>query len=564
MKIVGSGALKITGFTFVELLIVVAVMAIAATIILPRVDLVSSRARTIKLESDVSLLNRAVEIYHANGGRLDDCQNEEAVIAKLKTTRAATEANVFVGLNGSQIDPRLATRRVDRSTHDGPRVVWNAGSHLFEIVEEGDGIGEFYLDNALAEVDYGTESREQSILNYNPDPGWVWSYRDRSTSPNPGTTPVVVLPSPPSPSPSPTETPELLSPPGMIPSGGIFPATAFPLSVELTNPNPSGTEILYSINGSGYQSYAGAFPVNPGSRVQAYVRGDPKKWIASVRTVGSFSAEPPDYLVAPDIQMSATRFTNTVTSIQISIANPNPAGSSTIRYAIVDTGGSLPDLSAWSTYSSPINVTSGQYPDGFQIQAFADAIDYRIYYDSPPSGNVADAEFFGIPTSGNVLFLIDSSGSMNQGWSGGDSRMTAVMDALYATIQRLGPTQSFNVITFSGGVSFTDNTWQLIEATQANKQTMIERLKNEVSTGGGTNYQAAFEAANLFSPIPTRVIFLTDGEPTSENYSTEILTLADKKVRIDSVGIALTTGGQQRLAEIATATGGSWVNLEDY
>lgn len=565
MKIVKSGAFAISGLSITEILLVIAVLGVFGSLVIPSVTSLGTSVREQKLESDVSSINRAISIYRAHGGQLNQCKSTEEILCKLKSIRDQSQANVFVGLTGATIDPRLCAKQLEDSNSRVSRAVWNATEQKFEILHQGSGVERFYLDDELAESDYGAETREKSSFDYNAEKGWVWSYRDRAQDPRIGSTAMEVVSVPASPMPASGSAPSVLRPPIFSIGSGTFAATSFPMSLTLSNPNPAGTTIRYSINGGGYVTYANPIVVPAGARIQAFVTGDSELWIDSSKNSGSYIPEDPEPLSAPAIVLSATTFTNSVDSISITLTNPNPGGSSQIRYSIAKTGESFSDPDSWPVYSGPLTVGKDTFPTGFEIQAYSDAIDYRLYYDSPIVGDSAGADFFGLPMSGDILFVIDSSGSMNESWAGGtNSRMDAVLDALFATIRQLGSTQNFNVITFSNGVSFNDGTWQLQQATDANKSSLITRLKTEVATGGGTNYQAAFAAANQFTTVPTRVVFLTDGEDKGESFVGELLKLVDKGVIVDSIGISLTDAGQTRLAEIATATGGTWVNIEDY
>ena len=565
MKIVKSGAFAILGFSIAEILLVVAVLGVFGALAIPTLTSLGSSVRERKLESDVSSINRAIAIYRAHGGQLDQCESTDEILGKLKSVRDASQASVFVGLTGATIDPRLCAKQLANSRSRVSRAVWNATEQKFEIQHQGSGVERFYLDDKLAETDHGTEVREKSAFDYNAEGGWVWSYRDRDRDPRIGSTAMKVVSVPASPGPSAASTPSVLQPPIFSIDSGIFAATSFPMSLTLTNPNPTGTTVRYSINGGGYVTYTNPIVVPAGARIQAFVTGDAESWLESSKSSGSYLPEDPQPLSAPAIALSATTFTNSVDSISITLTNPNPGGTSRIRYSLAPTGEPFSDPDSWPVYSGSLAVAKSAFPTGFEIQAYSDAIDHRLYYDSPIVGDSASADFFGLPMSGDVLFVIDSSGSMKESWSGGsNSRMAAVMEALYATIHQLGSSQRFNVITFASGVTFHDGTWGLHNASDANKSSLITRLKNEVSSGGGTNYQAAFAAANQFTTLPTRVVFLTDGEDKGESFVGELLKLVDKGVIVDSIGISLTDAGQTRLAEIATATGGTWVNIEDY
>ncbi|MCB1063671.1 MAG: VWA domain-containing protein [Verrucomicrobiae bacterium] len=549
----------------IEVLLVVAVIGVVAAIALPRFGNIGDQTQTLKLKNDVSSINRSIDLYYANGGSLDSCKTADEVISKLKTTRAASEAKVFVGHNGSPIDPRLTGKVLVNENSTVFRAKWNPGNHRFELGNSGPGIEKFSLDDTLAEVDFGTESREQSALTYNPDEGWIWTYKDRQTAPQIESTIVTVSSVPNSPPPPSTVAPVQLRPPVISPGSGTRPATSFPFPVEISNPNASDTTIRVSINSGVYQAYTGPISIEPGTSIRAYVTGDPARWISSAQSYAAYRAAPPVLLDPPAIFLSSPIFNETTDEITISILDSNPSGIAELQFTVFEAGGSPPPQSSWNAYTGATTVDVTTYPNGFEVQAFSKAINPLHYHDSRVASAGATAEFFGVPTSGDVLFLIDASGSMNSSYAqgNGQSRFDAVIEALISTINRLASSQNFSVVTFDSDVAWTDGSWALKPATAPNKQAMIASLQTEVAgKRSGTNYEAAFAAATRFTPNPTRVIFLTDGNPTSDTYSDEIEVLASMNISVDSIGIDLDANGLLRLEEIAIATDGVWVNLE--
>ena len=66
---------KQAGFTIVELLIVIIVIAILATLVITAYNGVQAKARDAKRETDFSTLKKALEIFHAENGGYPDCHN---------------------------------------------------------------------------------------------------------------------------------------------------------------------------------------------------------------------------------------------------------------------------------------------------------------------------------------------------------------------------------------------------------------------------------------------------------------------------------------------------------
>ncbi|MFT5467573.1 MAG: VCBS repeat-containing protein, partial [Verrucomicrobiales bacterium] len=235
-------------FSLMEAMVSIALIGLVSAVALLMAGGTVDSAKLTKLESDVSTVNQAIKVYLANGGDFDafstsaisleasveiveraespvaqmmaDFSSEEEAIAsspsiaataildKLKTRRSATDAAAYAGFSGSMLDKRL-TARIQSSgdaSNGEHRAVWNPAELKFEITSEGlPGIDYFHLDEALAAVDFGEESREGSSIDLNVDSGWIWAYVDAPGTPRaPGPTIIPVtgggggsIPSPP-------------------------------------------------------------------------------------------------------------------------------------------------------------------------------------------------------------------------------------------------------------------------------------------------------------------------------------------------------------------------------
>ncbi len=270
----------VRGISLIEVIVTITIVGVLATIATQALNL-SEGTRESKLRTDVRTLNSAIAIYQANGGVLDGVTDAGEILTKLKTSRTAQSAARFVGLGGSMIDPRLVPRRLSDSEAGSavPRAVWDASRQRFEIADSGDGIKEFYLDDALAEVDFQTEARADSALSYNPDPGWIWAYQDRAPDDYVEPTVVAVADDSPPVSPPPIASPVPLRAPIFTPPGGAYPEDRFPLTVSISNPNPGSTWLMVSINGASFSRNDGLISATPDTLVRAYADGNPAEWV---------------------------------------------------------------------------------------------------------------------------------------------------------------------------------------------------------------------------------------------------------------------------------------------
>lgn len=238
------------GFSFVEVITIVALLGVLASISYLIVGQVVQSARESKLDSDVRTLNRAVSSYLASGGSLDGVSSSEEVLAKLRTVATLPLKNRLPGLSSSMIDPRISIRwqSDSESGSEGVRAQWDDNTKIFILTNSGSqGIREFYLDDALSEATAVEENRD-SVMLYSKESKWIWDYEDQLAPPLTGPT-LVTLTGVPDTGPTPaTLVPPpsaVLQPPVFSPPGGLFPAADFDMSVAIYNPNPSGSSALF-------------------------------------------------------------------------------------------------------------------------------------------------------------------------------------------------------------------------------------------------------------------------------------------------------------------------------
>jgi prepilin-type N-terminal cleavage/methylation domain-containing protein len=284
--------LRSCGFSLVELLIAICALAVVAAIVIPSFAGSKTAVASAKLLSDVNILNNAVGLYVADGGRLNDATTYQQVIDRLKTKASSEVARRHVGpMTGRFIDPRLAARALtsSESSSNTPRATWDATQKKFVVTTSGAGIGSFYFDDAQAGVATAEETRDRSSMLFNRTDGWIWEWGG-----NAGPTPIAPgehlgaglvatslepLPAPPSSSTPPSgggttppPTPPLPLPtPTILPIGGAFSISNFPSSILISagGANSQYSMLQYRTNSGSWVPYSSAFSVMPGTRVYA-------------------------------------------------------------------------------------------------------------------------------------------------------------------------------------------------------------------------------------------------------------------------------------------------------
>ncbi len=282
------------GFSTVELLVTVGLVALISTISVLAVSKINQVSQNQKLETDVRTINEAIAAYQASGGSLGGITDANAVIAKLKTTLSKDEKKRHVGAPSSRmVDPRLVAVAVAAESSK-PRARFDAGSMRF-VATTGSGF-EFAFDPTLAEAAPVVETRNGAV-KYSGSSTWVWDHASTNnpsapagpsrfnTNPNVAdSTPVVTSPPPPDPDPDPsgggtgpTDPPP--PPPPVIPrlptpefsvADGAHPEDEFPLSVSITNlPSSSIADIIYQIGGGPWTPYSSSVPVPMNQHLRA-------------------------------------------------------------------------------------------------------------------------------------------------------------------------------------------------------------------------------------------------------------------------------------------------------
>ncbi len=368
-------------FSLIEVIVVISVLGILAGLGMTMIGGgVQSGARTSKLNHDVAVLNSAVSSYLASGGNLSVASNPDQVLAKLKTVVSEESRRYLPGFSGSFIDRRaqFIMQTPAEAASNIPRALWNPETKKFEITNSGGlGIKLFTIDKIAPETEPESEDRAL-VLNYAKKSKWIWDYEDQvpvgPTLPGAIVLPVSTPPdSTPPPPPVPLGPVPVLQAPLFSIPGGSFPYFDFPLSLSITNPNPTGSsQITYSIDFGNWTDYSGSpISVDPDSIVKAQALPfDPSKWSSSGTTQGvyvSFSLK----LERPVIEFSRDHFSESINFIDVSLDNPNPPDSSKLLYQIVPTPGSKGKATKFIDYSSPFTVNVLDYPEGFGVRAYA-------------------------------------------------------------------------------------------------------------------------------------------------------------------------------------------------
>jgi len=297
-----------SAFSLLELVITISIIGFISAIGVSLLSDDPGSAKTAKLESDTATLNQMVALYVADGGSVAGLTSPQAVIDKMKRIRPQSDWQGHVGtVTGRLVDVRLRARLTTQPDGDGtPRAVWNRKTQRFELTSgNGSAISEFYLDEALAGTDFGTETRSKSAVTFNAGSrGWVWGTQAADptanylnpqfgtpSDPMSGFDPNEAAPSSPDPE---TENPEdggegggggggdtgstpptavRLPRPVISPPGGTFAFASFPSAATISpnGANPTVSTLMYRIDSGPWIEYpGGTIPISPAMRLQAH------------------------------------------------------------------------------------------------------------------------------------------------------------------------------------------------------------------------------------------------------------------------------------------------------
>lgn len=299
------------GFSLMELVMTIAVVGLVASLVVNLSGTTPLGVKNAKLQSDVNMLNQFVGLYLADGGSLAGVSSPQGILDRLKRTRTVTDTKQHTNMgSGRFVDIRLSARMGSGPLQSGAigRAVWNATKNRFDISAGPPGVDEFYLDDALASTDYGTETRRNAVVRYNSSAsasnGWVWG--NTTNAPITTKAPGYVDATGGGTYFDPGETsggggsggsgggsggsggggsgggsgggggggsgsPLVLPTPTIAPSGGTFPNASFPSSVTINNNGAPGgqSKLEYQINGGTWQTYSVGLPIASGDVVNA-------------------------------------------------------------------------------------------------------------------------------------------------------------------------------------------------------------------------------------------------------------------------------------------------------
>ncbi|MEX2580994.1 MAG: type II secretion system protein [Verrucomicrobiales bacterium] len=172
------------------------------------------------------------------------------------------------------------------------------------------------------------------------------------------------------------------------------------VEISLENPNEADVSSLeYRLNGGAWQVYGGPFTVTyasypDGVDVEAKAVGTSKYYEDSVVSILRVGAGPRK-LDSPVIHFSRDYFSDDkddpVTVISVDIENPNPEGSSVVRYEIFPVPGGSGTRTDYQDYTGPFQVYRFVYPSGFGVRAYAKALSSE-YFDSDSTVRFATKE----------------------------------------------------------------------------------------------------------------------------------------------------------------------------
>lgn len=277
-------------FTLVEILAVVAGIAILAGSGYVAISSVTRNAEESKLDADVRTINRAAEAYEASGGNFSGVSNVGELLEKLKSSAGEDASAATMGLRSSFLDKRVT----DVAPSGRKGAIWNASLKRLEVVSATtDGSRGFAFDSDLATEDFGSEDRSRT-KDVATESKWVWDFSDTGPpSSTPAQEPTSTAADP---NPGGTFNPLIaLTAPDFTPPGGSYPLSDFDPAkpVTITNPNPAGSSQIYYSLGGAYLRYTGPVAVPPDATLVAVaISQDPNVYTNSNNNSALYNAAP--------------------------------------------------------------------------------------------------------------------------------------------------------------------------------------------------------------------------------------------------------------------------------
>lgn len=242
------------GFTLLEVLVIVGVMSVVASIGYVAYSEVRENVREMKLINDVSVLNAAVIAYRASGGTLSTQTDAESVLFKLKQSPPERDQKTLVGATtGSLIDRRIVMVRAEKfgTSSSRLRAFWDKNAQMFKITSKpADGqIARFVLDEDSDKIPYGVDESRSSVYSYSEQTHWIWDYTEAAAN------------SPLGPTVIPVGNPVNSNPPGTPVSPGNPPASDPPPAAPPGSTGSSAGGIALNL-GAGSTTAKGGLAVN--------------------------------------------------------------------------------------------------------------------------------------------------------------------------------------------------------------------------------------------------------------------------------------------------------------
>lgn len=262
---------KNKGFTLIEVLTVVALVALMATGVYMGINRVREGTAETKLRADVASVNNAIRVYLASSGDLSTANSPQMVLDKLKTI--ASNGKELASMRGAMVDMRLGFEMA-QTGDSGPFAVWDPAAKAFVIDEDATmGIKTFTLSDDNIPGTPASELRKNSLkLANHKDDKWVWQFapgsetdakapverpkENTSTVPKPG-----------------MHEPIKLGMPVYTPAPPQSDLLSYPLTVMIGPPATDQWTIVWKHSGeSNFIAYTGPITVNPGDTLEAYLK----------------------------------------------------------------------------------------------------------------------------------------------------------------------------------------------------------------------------------------------------------------------------------------------------
>jgi len=191
MKLLHTGR---KGFSLIELLVVVAGLSVLGGGGFVTMSNVIITSRENKLESDAATINRAIDVYVANGGSFSGSESAGDILDKLQTVASATGAPSMMGMRRSMLDSRVDAEMQSsaEATSTQLRAVpqWYADRNMwyFQVGRPSEGVSaagvkEFVFDEIQGSVVAVEETRD--VTKEVASEGWIWGHEVVSESERP-------------------------------------------------------------------------------------------------------------------------------------------------------------------------------------------------------------------------------------------------------------------------------------------------------------------------------------------------------------------------------------------